>query len=141
MSTEENKAIAIRLVEAINRKDMKTVDDLLAANFVEHSAPPGMPPTRQTTLQLIAMTVQAFPDFHYDIPLTVAEGDRVAQHLVAHGTMKGELLGMKPTGKSATWTETHVGRIVNGKFVDHWVDQDQMGMMTQLGLIPVPAGR
>lgn len=97
-----------------------------------------MPPTRDTTKQLIAATLEAFPDFHYDVIFTIGEGDMVTQHLSAHGTMKGEFLGMKPTGKSATWAEMHMGRIANGKFVDHWVVQDQVGMMQQLGLVAIP---
>jgi predicted ester cyclase len=49
----------------------------------------------------------AFPDLHYTVDDTVAEGDKVVQRVTGHGTMQGEFLGMLPTGKPATWTEIH----------------------------------
>jgi len=35
--------------------------------------------------------------------------------------------------------ETHIVRITNGKIVEHWGNQDDLGMLQQLGLIPEPA--
>jgi predicted ester cyclase len=72
----------------------------------------------------------------YTIDFSVAEGDKVMQRVTAHGTMKGELMGMKATGKSATWTESHIVRFVNGRLVEHWANLDQVGMLQQLGLMP-----
>ena len=39
---------------------------------------------------------------------------------------------ISPTGKQATWTEIHIGRSVDGKLVEHWANQDQLGMLQQL---------
>ena len=47
-------------------------------------------------------------------------------------------MGMKATGKSATWTESHIVRMANGKMVEHWANLDQVGMLQQLGVIPAP---
>jgi predicted ester cyclase len=95
-----------------------------------------MPPTRETAKQFLGMLLAAFPNFQYTVEFTVAEGDRVAQRLIGSGTMKGEFLGMPPTGKHATWTETHVSRFANGKLVEHWANIDQASMLQQLGLLP-----
>ncbi len=140
MSTEQNKAIASRTIEAINAGDMSLFESLLAPDAVEHNAPPGMPPTRETAVQFITMFRAAFPDFHYHIDDVIAEGDRVVQRVTCHGTMKGEFLGMPATGKSATWTEMHIVRVANGKIVEHWAYGDQLGMLQQLGLAPAPGG-
>jgi len=56
----------------------------------------------------------------------------------AHGTHKGELAGIPPTGKSSTVTGVAVDRIVNGKMVESWGIFDQFGMLQQLGVIPAP---
>jgi predicted ester cyclase len=45
---------------------------------------------------------------------------------------------MPATGKRATWTEIHIARVTGGKLVEHRVNQDQLGMMQQLGVIPTP---
>jgi len=34
------------------------------------------------------------------------------------------------------WDAVHVDRISNGKIVEHWVIQDQLGMLQQLGFMP-----
>jgi len=136
MSTEQNKALANRVVDGINQKNLSVFDEVIAADAVDHAAPPGMPPTRETAKQFLGMLVAAFPDFHYTVEFTVAEGDRVAQRLNASGTMQGEFLGMPPSGKQATWTETHVSRFADGKLVEHWASIDQAGMLQQLGFMP-----
>ncbi|HEV8354723.1 MAG TPA: ester cyclase, partial [bacterium] len=40
------------------------------------------------------------------------------------------------TGKQATWTEIHISRVADGKFVEHWGIVDQYSMLQQLGLVP-----
>jgi len=45
---------------------------------------------------------------------------------------------MKATGKTATWTEIHIGRLADGKVVEHWATIDQLGMLQQLGLAATP---
>ncbi len=79
----------------------------------------------------------AFPDLHYTLeePL-LADGDKVVARARVRGTMQGAFLGMPATGKMATWTEIHSGRIVDGKLVEHWATSDQLGMLQQLGLAP-----
>ena len=53
--------------------------------------------------------------------------------------MKADFLGMPATGKSATWTEVHIGRVANGRLTEHWGVIDQLGMLVQLGVIQSPA--
>jgi predicted ester cyclase len=43
---------------------------------------------------------------------------------------------MPASGKSATWDADHIDRIEDGKIVEHWAVQDQLGMLQQLGFIP-----
>ena len=52
--------------------------------------------------------------------------------------MKGEFAGMPATGKHATWTEIHIGRVVNGRLTEHWGVIDQLSMLIQLGVIESP---
>ena len=68
----------------------------------------------------------------------MAEGDLVVAHAKSTGTMKGEFVGMPPSGKTATWEAIHITRIKNDKIVEHWQVQDQLGMLQQLGFMPRP---
>lgn len=134
MSAETDKAAARRIVEeGINKGDMAALDAVHAADFVDHAAPPGLPPDLAGFKMFVQALRAAFPDIHYHIDAEIAEGDMLTHQLTAHGTMKGELNGMPPTGKHASWQEMHMGRFVDGKVVEHWGIVDQMGMMSALG--------
>jgi predicted ester cyclase len=136
MTIEQNKAIADRLPLELNKGNMGVLDEVTDPRAVDHSLPPGMPPTVESTKQFLTMFRTAFPDLTYTVEFSVAEGDKVMQRVTARGTMKSDFMGMKATGKSATWTESHIVRITNGKVVEHWANLDQVGMLQQLGLMP-----
>jgi len=139
MGTQENKASARRfLEEVINKGNVAVIDELSGANFVDHQAPPGVPPTVEGIKGYITMFRAAFPDLHYTIEDSIAEGDRVVQRTTAHGTMKGDFMGMPASGKSATWSEIHITRFENGKAIEHWAVVDQLGMLAQLGFAQAP---
>ena len=140
MSTEQNKASVRRLMEEVfNRGKTSLVDELFAPDFVEHEElPPGIPPGREAVKQLPAIFRSAFPDFKVTIDDVIAEGDKVAVRSTWSGTHKGEFMGIAPTGKSVSFGVFDIIRIAGGKFVEHWGQMDNMGMMQQLGVIPAP---
>jgi len=141
MSTADNKMLANRLVEeVINKGNLDAAGDYFTADYADHAAPPGLPPGVEGFKAFFGGLRAAFPDLHYVIEDTIAEGDMVVNRATAHGTMKGDFLGMKATGKHAAWTEMHIVRILNGKIVEHWANIDQVGMLQQLGLMPGPGG-
>jgi predicted ester cyclase len=47
-------------------------------------------------------------------------------------------MGIPATGKQVTVTGLYVQRIAGGQIVEVWGQFDQMGMMQQIGAIPVP---
>ena len=139
MTTEENKASARRFIEeVINRGNFAVLDELSGANFVDHTAPPGVPPTNEGTKGFFSMFRAAFPDLHATIEDQVAEGDRVVQRVTTHGTMRGDFQGMPASGKEATWSGIHITRFADGKAIEHWGVIDTLGMLAQLGFAQAP---
>ena len=139
MSADRNKASARRFVEeAFNKGNLGIIDEMVTADYVDHSLPPQLPGCRDGLRQFAAMYRAAFPDIHYHVEDEVAEGEMVVQRAMVHGTMKGDFLGMPATGKQASWSEIHIGRFVDGKLAEHWGNTDQVGMLQQLGLMPTP---
>jgi steroid delta-isomerase-like uncharacterized protein len=137
MSIEENKAIELRFFEeVVNKGELAVIDELFAANFVDHSAPPGIAPDREGYKQFFAMTHSAFPDFHSTLEDMFAEGDKVVQRFTARGTHKGEWMGIAPTGKQITIPGIAIHRIAGGKIVEDWVSMDMLGALQQLGVVP-----
>lgn len=136
MGVTENKAAARRLIDEIfNKKNLAAIDEIFAGSYVEHGLPPGMPPGREGFKAFAAGYVAAFPDLKIKIETEFGEGDLIAHRLGCSGTMKGEFLGMKPTGKTGSWDEFHIGRFdASGKLVEHWGTANMMMMMNSLGL-------
>lgn len=110
-----------------------------AADYVERFAlPPGLP-TGLAGFKLFWRTVlSAFPDLRYTVDDAIAEGDKVVLRITARATHQGEFQGIPPTGRQVTWTEIHIGRLANGKLVEHWGNVDQLGLLQQIGAIPSP---
>ena len=138
MSTEENKALLRRLYEAFNTQNLAAIDQFLAADFVDHGLPPGVPPTREGAKQSLGMFFAAFPDLRTMAEDMVAEGDKVVAHVYASGTHKGEFQGMPATGKQIKIEGFEMLRIAGGKLVERWGVFDALSLMQQLGAMPAP---
>ena len=78
----------------------------------------------------------AFPDLHVDVKDLIAEGEKLVTRYSVHGTHKGELMGIPPTGKEVSITGVAIDRFENGLSVEHWEIIDQVGLMQQIGAIP-----
>jgi predicted ester cyclase len=139
MTTETQKMIERIPLEVINNNKFDLIDEIYAPNYVEHTPQPGVPPTREGFKQTAMALKKAFPDLRYTIEDTIDSGDKIVHRLTATGTMKADFAGMPATGKNATWTEVHIGRVVNGRVTEHWGVIDQLSMLVQLGVIQSPA--
>jgi steroid delta-isomerase-like uncharacterized protein len=140
MSTEENKALIRRMYEEVhNQGNLDVLDEITATNFVDHNLAPGLQPGVDGVKQLFTMFHNAFPDFHVTIEDMIGEGDKVVSRLTMGGTHKDEFMGIPPTGKEVSVEVIDILRIAGGKAVERWGIFDQLGLMQQLGVGPVPA--
>jgi len=136
---EQNKAIFRAIPEkVVNTGNLDAADQYFAQDFVDHTTPAGLPNGLAGFKAYITRLRSAFPDLHFTVEDVVAEGETVVVRATARGTMTGDFLEMKATGKTATWTEIHIGRLADGKVVEHWATIDQLGMLQQLGLAATP---
>ena len=141
MSTEDNKALVRRFFQEFwNQKNLAIADELLAANFVDHTpgSPPGLPPGPEGFKQFASVYFTAFPDLRLTIEEMVAEGDEVVTRWTSHATHSGNFIGIPPTGKSTSITGITINRIVEGKAVETWTNFDMLGLLQQLGVVPAP---
>lgn len=127
-----------RIVEIWNLGKVELIDELFAPEYVERTPQPGFAPTRDGLKKAVTALKAGFPDLRYTLDDSIYAGDKLVHRLTGSGTMTGEFNGMPATGKRATWTEIHIGRVVNGRIVEHWGVVDQLGMLVQLGVIPAP---
>jgi len=128
-----------RTIEVFNDGNVGLIDELYAKDYVEHTPQPGVAPTREGSKQTLIALKKAFPDLRYTIEDVIDSGDKIVHRLTASGTMKADFAGMPATNKHATWTEIHIGKVVNGRLTEHWGLVDQLAMLVQLGVIQSPA--
>jgi steroid delta-isomerase-like uncharacterized protein len=89
--------------------------------------------------QLRAGYHSASSDVHPTINDMIAEDDKVVTRWTTRGTHdKGEMLGVPPTGKQIEVTGITVNSISEGKIAADWTVWDSLGLLRQLGAVPVP---
>ena len=79
----------------------------------------------------------AFPDGYMTIEDLVVEGDLVGVRNSWHGTQTAEFYGIPPSGNRVDVTSIGLDRVVDGKVVEGWGEMDMVGMMQQLGALPL----
>jgi steroid delta-isomerase-like uncharacterized protein len=141
-STEDqNKQVARRFTEEVwNKGHLDQIGEFIAPNHKNHptASAPDFGEGPEATSQLVGMYRTAFPDTKLTIEDQIAQGDQVVTRWTATGTNQGELFGMPATGKPVKVTGIFIDRVVDGKIVETWGEFDAVGMMQQVGAIPVP---
>ena len=135
MSAEDNKAIVIGYIEALNQKKL-ALEEFLAPGFVFHD--PGMPEATDlaSVKRFLANSYDAFPDLKSTIEDVVAAGDKVVLRYSSRMTHQRDYMGIPATGKELTSSGIAIYRIAAGKIQEEWALMDRLGLMQQLGVIP-----
>jgi steroid delta-isomerase-like uncharacterized protein len=137
--TAQNKAIVRDYIDRLFTKgDLSAVDDCLTGDYVDHDPPFGSPAGREGMRGAAAMFRAAFPDWHAEVGLLIAEGDLVVEQFTASGTQRGEVMGVPPTGKTITLPGIQIFRIEGGRIAERWGQLDELGLLRQLGLVSGP---
>jgi steroid delta-isomerase-like uncharacterized protein len=132
---EQNKELARKWVEAWNKKDFESYNELLAPEFALYY------PSRSTdgrsqeeTIEVGKMLAKAFPDISWSVEELIATEDKVVFRVIERGTHEGEFIGISPTGKKYEMSAIWIARIENGKIIEQREDFDMLGLYQQLGM-------
>lgn len=80
---------------------------------------------------------QALPDVRIEIEETVVQEGTIAARVVLKGTHLGDGLGVSPTGNRVSVRGMIMVQIEDGKIVEGWNSWDQLGLLRQIGALPV----
>lgn len=130
-----NKAIIQRAFECWNKRDFSGIAELFS-DCIYHSPPTGEL-KGEAYKKYFTSLLNAFPDGRLKMTDEVGEGDKVVIRWSFTGTHKAQLMGIASTGKQVAFTGMSITRIVDGKIVEAWEERDSLGMMQQLGLVPI----
>jgi predicted ester cyclase len=128
MSTEENKALVRREQEELwnHTGNLDAAGELFA------------PEQAEAARQEAADFRRGFPDVVSTIEDLIAEGDMVAARWSSRATHQGEYAGVPPTGREVEFTGISVYRIEGGRIAESWTEEDELGLMRQIGAVPEP---
>jgi predicted ester cyclase len=128
MSARENRALTMRVFEALSGGDLGAAEKVLTRKL--------KPGARESA----KAAQSAFPDLRVTLDDIVAEGDKVVARWTATGTHKGpgkhSLLGtVKATGRALSVSGITILRFENGQVVETWGLTDELGGARQLGVV------
>ena len=134
IDTVSNKAVVRRFNErVIEALDRSAFDELMAPDFVNHSAPAGAPTSAEGMWNTFANVLHpAFPDLRVTIEDQVAEGDKVVTRKTITGTHRGSLMGIAPTGRAVSISVIDIVRVEDGRYAEHWGVNTLPAVLAQL---------
>lgn len=140
MSLEENKAIVRRyLDEIMNRGDFSVADEIIAPNYVNHSAGGGIGTGREQFVRGLRAVRTAFPDWHVTIEEVLADGEFAMDRFTIDATHSGSVNGVASTGRRIVATlGMHMWRLADGKLVEGWYLSDALPVVFA-ALTPAPS--
>lgn len=143
MSTQ-NKDIVQRIFDEYWLAGKTNVlDQLLASDVTNHElskeAVSGRNAYKEWANGFRQATATGFPDMKIVLDAIFGEGDLVAKRWTFRGTHTGEYMGLPASGKRVVMAGITIYRVEGGQVRETWWSYDALGMMQQLGAIPVPA--
>lgn len=135
-TTEKNKAIVIRFnKEVIEQGNMKSFNELVANDLVNHSAPVGGPNGPESMIYFLFQILRVgFSDLQVEILDQIAEGDRVTTRKKIYATHTGDFMGIPASNKKVEINVIDIIRLHQGKYVEHWGLSSLAEVIAQLSI-------
>ena len=135
-------AEAIEIVRRLTEeawKDPSVIDELASPDYVGYDPTEPEPVRGPDGLKAqLDKYISAFEGAHVTVDEQIADGNLVATRWTGRGTHTGEIAGVAPTGKDVTVTGITISRVEEGKVVEERQVWDALGMLVQLGAVPMP---
>ena len=129
---DDNKSLVRRYYEQV-MGDLSGIDQIVAADFVDHHFPPDTPPGPAGVRQFFQGFAQSvFSDMRIEIEFLLAEGDLVDCHFVFHARHTGEMAGIEPRGSAIRLPAISTFRIADGKLAEAWEIFDSATLLGQM---------
>ncbi len=136
MSDSSNVERFRRLIEeGFTGGNLDVVDELVSPECVEHQR--GNRSGVDGAKEVIRTLHRWMSDFSLTIEDVAVVGDVVWARNRARGINTGSVMGNPPSGRLVEIDVIDIVRFEDGQVVEHWGIADQLGMMLQLGLMPV----
>ena len=135
----ENRTVIRRLYEEVwNERKLELVDELLSkSHALQDPIVSGSQVGPKLYKRRVAELTKAFPDLCFTIEDTIVEGEKFVTCWTISGTHQAEYVGIPATGRKISLEGMTVHHIKNGKILDSCARWDVLGLMRQLGAVPL----
>ena len=134
-TTERNAQLVLKFIHMIDGQQFDAVETLLSPDF--HLYFSGQQFDREETMALIRGVYHSFADFKHEVHETHAVDDRVILRIVDHATHTGTFEGVPATGRRINVGQISIFRVADGTIVEIREEADLLGLMQQIGAVPV----
>jgi len=142
--TTANKEVVRQWFAALDAQDFDALTELMDEQFVIPARiidGADRAVGRKAAFEVIRGFYRSFPDYTHDIDEMIAEGDRVAVRVVLRGSHLGEYSGIAPTGRQFSYAGTYMVTVIDGALTEVWSLDDEINLLSQLGMELVPVSR
>ena len=134
---EEVVRLVRDLLETWNAHDIERIDAFYASECEGVDVGQAEPQReRQSVSRYAERYLQAVPDLHFVEEDIVVQGNRAVLVWKAHGTHKGKLMNIPPTGRNVAVRGTSVLTVRDGKVARGLYIWDVAGLLRSIGLLP-----
>lgn len=134
----ETTTTARRFVEEVlNTGDWSSAGELLTEEVVlHHPSAPEPIRGREAVRGFLGQFRDGMPDLTLAVDDVAGDGDRVAVRWHAHGTHTNDMFGIPPTNNELDIHGISFFRFEDGRIAEDWVEENTLGVLQQLGVIP-----
>jgi steroid delta-isomerase-like uncharacterized protein len=123
--------------ELMNNGDFSVVNNIFTEDCQFRITTIPLPVSGVEGMRGFAMTLRGgFPDIHFTVDHLIVDGDKVLANWRITGTHQGDFLGIPPTGNAIQDHGNDIFHLREGKITSLWVNEDSLGLMRQLGVLP-----
>jgi predicted ester cyclase len=136
---QDGPAIAREIFAVIDAGDLERTAALLDDSFQLHYQGVPDPISKGSLLEMLRSYYDSFPDMRHDLQEVLPSGGYVTVRLVVYATHRGTYEGIAATGRQVAVGAIHILRVANGKVVEWWAAEDDLGLLRQIGAVIGPA--
>ena len=137
--TEDLATFHERYVETVlNEQSFDRLPEFVAENVrhqTNNSVAEGIETYRQRTLGLLG----AFTEFEATVLDSYVDGDTVVARTRYTGVQTGAFMGIPASDSEVVWEAVTIVEIADGKIAETYAIHDQIGLLSQLGAMDLPA--
>ena len=141
--TTDPKVLAARFNQAFNAHDEKTLSSLIAPNATFTAPGDIRLDGKEPVLAYTYGWLKAFPDAKINVTHEIVSGTWVVQEFIFEGTHSAPLTGpmgtIQATNRKVSGRSVSINRYENDLQVETRLYFDMVQLLSQLGVMPVPA--